>query len=366
MAKLLRLVKIFLFSALFLSCSSYYLASYYEDDGIYGVRSNVALYESYFSDLAEEPLDESSSDVNGNLPWGANPDSREVSINFIPTWGRSYFNSFYYNPYRYGRYGFGYPYQFRPYEYYFYPYGGYYQNYFYWNLHPYSRFYPWYNSQKYYYGEESSISYDSKYKIQSRPSVSNSATRRGEKSGYSEIASSMDSEGIRSTRRYSSSNTSNTVNIDRKQIVNYDRVVAPNLRQLKQNNLIGIYRSRGNYTRNNNQVRLIPNLRAIKTDVIRNTYEKIRFSDRNRRGNFYSRESNYSNYNYNRNSMNSGSFDSRSQFSRGSNQISRGSNYSAPRSVGRSGNFSSGSSSRGSSGASKSSAPSAGAGRSIN
>ena len=64
--------------------------------------------------------------------------------------------------------------------------------------------------------------------------------------------------------------------------------------------------------------------------------------------------------------MNPGSFDSRSQFSRGSNQISRGSNYSAPRAVGRSGNFSSGSSSRGSSGASKSSAPSAGAGRSIN
>ncbi|GIS00333.1 MAG: hypothetical protein CM15mP102_11530 [Flavobacteriales bacterium] len=28
----------------------------------------------------------------------------------------------------------------------------------------------------------------------------------------------MDSEGIRSTRRYSSNNTSNTVNIDRKQI----------------------------------------------------------------------------------------------------------------------------------------------------
>ena len=138
MPKLLRLVKISLFSALFLSCSSYYLASYYEDDGIYGVRSNVALYESYFSDLAEEPLDDSSSDINGNLPWGANPDSREVSINFIPTWGRSYFNSFYYNPYRYGRYGFGYPYQFRPYEYYFYPYGGYYQNYLYWNLHPYS------------------------------------------------------------------------------------------------------------------------------------------------------------------------------------------------------------------------------------
>ena len=51
---------------------------------------------------------------------------------------------------------------------------------------------------------------------------SNSATRRGEKSGYSEIASSMDSEGIRSTRRYSSNNTSNAVNIDRKQIVNYD------------------------------------------------------------------------------------------------------------------------------------------------
>ena len=176
----------------------------------------------------------------------------------------------------------------------------------------------------------------------------------------------MDSEGIRSSRRYSSNYTSNSVNIDRKQIANYDRVVAPNLRQLKQNNLIGIYRSRGNYSRNNNQIRLIPNLRAIKTDVIRNTYEKIRFSDRNRRGNFYSRESNYSNYNYNRNSTNSGSFDSRSQFSRGSNQISRGSNYSAPRSIGRSGNFSSGSSSRGSSGASKSSAPSAGAGRSIN
>ena len=366
MQKLLRLVKVSLFSALFLSCSSYYLASYYEDDGIYGVRSNVALYESYFSELAEEPLNDSPSDVNNNLPWGAKPDSREVSINIFPTWRGSYYNSFYYNPYRYGRYGFGYPNQFMPYDYYFYPYSGFYQNYFYWNIHPYSRFYPWYNSGDYYYGVESSVSYDSKYKFKSKPSFSNSASRRGEKSEFSEIASSMDSEGVRNTRRYSRNNIGNEINIDRKQISNYDRVLTPNLRQLKQNNLIGVYRSRGNYSRSNNQIRLIPNLRAIKTDVIRNTYEKIRFSDRNQRGNFYSRESNYSNYNYNRNSMNPGSFDSRSQISRGSNQISRGSNYSAPRSIGRSGNFSSGSSSRGSSGASKSSAPSSGAGRSIN
>ena len=36
--------------------------------------------------------------------------------------------------------------------------------------------------------------------------------------GYDVDVISMDSEGIRSTRRYSSNNTSNTVNIDRKQI----------------------------------------------------------------------------------------------------------------------------------------------------
>jgi len=367
MQKLLRLVKVSLFSALFLSCSSYYLASYYEDDGIYGVRSNVALYESYFSELAEEPLNDNSPNINGGLPWGAKPDSREVSINIIPTWDRFYYNAFYYNPYRYGRYGFGYPYQFRPYEYYFSPYTSYYQNFMYWNFNRYSRFYPWYNSEKYYYGIESSVSYDNNSKTRSRPLVSNSASRRGEKSGFSEIGSSMDSEGTRNTRSYSRTNINNEINISRNQIARYDRVIAPNLRQLKQNNLIGIYRSRGNYSRNDNQTRFIPNLRAIKSDVVRDTYQKIRFSDRNRRGNFYSNESNiYSGYNYNRNSSNSGSYDARSQMSRGSNQISRGSNYSAPRPIGRSGNFSSGgNSSRGSSGASKASAPSSGSGRNI-
>ena len=44
MPKLLRLLKISLFSALFLSCSSYYLASYYEDDGIYLINSYIPTY----------------------------------------------------------------------------------------------------------------------------------------------------------------------------------------------------------------------------------------------------------------------------------------------------------------------------------
>ena len=357
MHNLLRLVKVSLFSALFMSCSSYYLASYYENDGIYGVRGNDAAYESYFSDLAEKPLDDSSSDLSGNLPWGAKPDLREVSINIFPTWDRFYYNAFYYNPYRYGRYGFGYPYQFRPYEYYFYPYNGYYQNYLYWNFNRYSRFHPWYNTLKYNYGLETN-SYASNYKVKSKPSFSNSSSRRGEKSGFNEIASSMDSEGIRNTKSYSRNNSRNNINIDRRSIADYDRVIAPNLRRIKQNNLIGIYSTQRNYSRNNNQIRSIPNLSAIKNDVIKNTYQKIRFSNRNQRGNIFSRGSNYSDYNYSRNSTNSGNFNSRSQ-------MSRGSNYSAPRSTGRSGSFSSGSSSRSSSGASKSSAPSSGAGRNI-
>ena len=157
----------------------------------------------------------------------------------------------------------------------------------------------------------------------------------------------------------SRNNSRNNINIDRRSIADYDRVIAPNLRRIKQNNLIGIYSTQKNYSRNNNQIRSIPNLSAIKNDVIKNTYQKIRFSNRNQRGNIFSRGSNYSDYNYSRNSANSGNFNSRSQ-------MSRGSNYSAPRSTGRSGSFSSGSSSRSSSGASKSSAPSSGAGRNIN
>ena len=87
MEKIIASFKIFIISALFVSCSSYQLASYYSDnDGIYVSNERGVDYEVVFKDLADEFLTATSSDTDsGNLPWGANPDSREVINNFFPS-----------------------------------------------------------------------------------------------------------------------------------------------------------------------------------------------------------------------------------------------------------------------------------------
>ena len=93
------------------SCSSYYLASYYENDGIYFTNQSSNYYKGVFDEYSQLSLDDTQNDVDtlSNLPWGANPDSVEVIYNF-PHFGRFYYNPFFhdmsFNPFftAYGRF----------------------------------------------------------------------------------------------------------------------------------------------------------------------------------------------------------------------------------------------------------------------
>ena len=73
MEKIIVSFKIFIFSALFVSCSSYQLASYYSDnDGIYLSNERGTDYEVIFKDLADESLLANSSDTDsGNFTMGS-------------------------------------------------------------------------------------------------------------------------------------------------------------------------------------------------------------------------------------------------------------------------------------------------------
>ena len=109
------------------SCTSYYLASYYEDDGIYYTSQSSNYYKGVFDEFSQSSLDDTQNDMDtpSNLPWGANPDSVEVIYNF-PYFGRFYYNPFFhdmsFNPFfnRYGRfinYGYTNPFFYNSYAY---------------------------------------------------------------------------------------------------------------------------------------------------------------------------------------------------------------------------------------------------------
>ena len=88
MVKVSNIFKLMIFSAFFISCSSYQLASYYDDsDGIYSSNERGLDYEVVFKDFADESLNINSSEEldSGSLPWGANPDSIEIVNNFFPS-----------------------------------------------------------------------------------------------------------------------------------------------------------------------------------------------------------------------------------------------------------------------------------------
>jgi len=57
MVKVSNIFKLMIFSAFFISCSSYQLASYYDDsDGIYSSNERGLDYEVVFKDFADESL----------------------------------------------------------------------------------------------------------------------------------------------------------------------------------------------------------------------------------------------------------------------------------------------------------------------
>ena len=331
--------KIFIISALFVSCSSYQLASYYSDnDGIYVSNERGLDYEVVFKDLADESLTTNSSNTDsGNLPWGANPDSREVINNFFPSFGRFYLDPFSYNmgnnpffsnngsfinygfrsPFFYNSfaYSLGYPF-YGPMNFYFSPYATSMGNY-YWYMMRHSRYYPWYNGGMYETAYKDQ--YGNEKASQTRVSFSNSASRRGEENLTNESGRKRDSQGVSVSSLYSMLGSYGGVYINRTGDSDFDRVnKSPNLRQVKDNNLIGVYSRGSSYQNNINRNRSIPNLSAIKNDYVREAYRQVRSTNPSQRGNSFSRTSRYDN---------TGST-SRTQFNNSSTR-SRQSSYSA-------------------------------------
>ncbi len=372
MKKIIGLLNIAILSLLFLGCNAYQLASYYDDsDGIYVSNVRGIDYEVVFSDIADETLNSYSSSENKSqyLPWGANPESTEVVNNFFPNFGSYYLDPYYYNmgfnPYfGYGGYGFspafyhnifgyemGYPF-YRHYSFYFSPFatspGSYY-----WYMMRYRRYIPWY-----YGGMYDSIAYKDQYDNEvsntSRVSFSNSASRRGERGTSSGVSRNSDSQGTRISGLYSRLSSYGGVYMDRTRGVNdYDDTNRNiNLREIKNNDLIGVYSRGSSNSRSINRNSSVPNLSQIKSDYVREAYQQIRSTNPYQRGNSSYRSSSYDysnsgpSYYNNRSSRNNSSYSNRGGYSssRSSGSVQGGSFSSSS----RGGSISSGS--RGSSG----------------
>ena len=372
MKKIIGLLNIAILSLLFLGCNAYQLASYYDDsDGIYVSNVRGIDYEVVFSDIADETLNSYSSSENKSqyLPWGANPESTEVVNNFFPNFGSYYLDPYYYNmgfnPYfGYGGYGFspafyhnifgyemGYPF-YRHYSFYFSPFatspGSYY-----WYMMRYRRYIPWY-----YGGMYDSIAYKDQYDNEvsntSRVSFSNSASRRGERGTSSGVSRNSDSQGTRISGLYSRLSSYGGVYMDRTRgVYDYDDTNRNiNLREIKNNDLIGVYSRGSSNSRSINRNSSVPNLSQIKSDYVREAYQQIRSTNPYQRGNSSHRSSSYDysnsgpSYYNNRSSRNNSSYSNRGGYSssRSSGSVQGGSFSSSS----RGGSISSGS--RGSSG----------------
>lgn len=332
-----------LISTIFTSCTSYQLASYY-DDGIYSSAESGIDYKVEFSNYANQPVaDYSSNNIDfRNLPWGENPDSIEIVNNFFPNFGGFYYNPFFhpmaFNPFysnsgRFINYGYrlpfffdsfayyelGYPF-YGPRNWYFSPYATALGNYYWYNMR-YSRNYPWYYGRNNYYN-----AYKDKYgneRSSTRLSYSNSASRRGEKN------SASNSNTIESRSKvsrvpniypriapYGSSNITRNNNFD---VVERRSEPSRNF----NNNLIGVYSNRDNgYNRNNS----VPNLSEIKSNNIRRAYREVRSVNPSQIGNSYNRSSGYQYSRSTPNYSNSSSNRSRSNSSYSNNNFSRSSN----------------------------------------
>jgi hypothetical protein len=357
MRKTLGLLKIALLSILFIGCNAYQLASYYEDnDGIYVSSDRGIDYEVVFSEYADEPLNSySSTDNIGNLPWGANPETTEVVNNFFPSFGRFYYDPFLHNmainpfftnngyfinygfrpPFFYNSFAYemGYPF-YGPLNFYFSPYATSLGNY-YWYMMRHRRFLPWY-----YGGMYDSTAYRDQYGNEvtnsTRVSFSNSASRRGEGSATSGVSRNSDSQGVRISGLYSRLRSYGGVYIDRtRDVSDYDDINTEiNLREIKNNDLIGVYSRGSSNSRSISRNSSVPNLSLIKSDYVREAYQQIRSVNPSQRGNSSYRSSSYDysnsgpSYYSSRSSRNNSSFSNRG----GSRSYgaSQGGSYSAP------------------------------------
>ena len=376
MKKIVVVFKLVLLTSLFIGCNSYQLASYYGDnDGIYVSNERGIDYEVVFNEYADESLNTFSSNENDsrNLPWGANPQTTEVVNNFFPSFGRFYYDPFYHNmafnpffsnngmfinygfrpPFFYNSFAYemGYPF-YGPLNFYFSPYATSLGNY-YWYMMRNRRYAPWYYGGMY----DSTVYRDkdgNEISNTSRVSFSNSASRRGERSSSNGVSRNSDSQGVKVSGIYSRLGSYGGVYVDRTRGVSaYDDIDrSVNLREIKNNNLIGVYSRGSANSRNVNRNSSIPNLSAIKSDYVREAYQQIRSVNPSQRGNSSYRaqsyDPSYSNgpsYYNSRSSRNNSSYSNRGGYSgsRSSGAVQGGS-FSSPSSGGSS------SGSRGSSG----------------
>jgi hypothetical protein len=342
MKKISGLIILSMLFVLFIGCNAYQLASYYGDnDGIYVSSERGIDYEVVFSEYLQEPTDSysSSENISQYLPWGANPESTEIVNNFFPSYGRYYYDPFYFNmgfnPYLgYGGYGFGPSFYHNLFGYEMgYPFYGHYSFYFspfatspgsyYWYMTRYRRYLPWYYGgmydsivNKYQYSNENSNT--------SRPSFSNSASRRGERISSNGVTRDSNSQQTRASSLYLRSAINGNSYITRnRQNVNFDVVErkAEASRNIN-NNLIGVYSNRNSVYNKN---RSVPNLSRIKSDNIRRAYSEVRSINPSQRGNYYNRSSEY-NSRLTPNYSNSSSTRYRSNSSYSNNNFSRSSN----------------------------------------
>jgi len=192
-----------------------------------------------------------------------------------------------------------------------------------------SRNYPWYNGGMYetaykdQYGNEKASS--------TRVSFSNSASRRGEENSTNESGRKRDSQGVSVSSLYSRLGSYGGVYINRTGDSDFDRVnKSPNLRQVKDNNLIGVYSRGSSYQNNINRNRSIPNLSAIKNDYVREAYRQVRSTNPSQRGNSFSRTSSYDNIGSTSRTQFNNSSTRRTQFNNSSTRSSQGgSSYSS-------------------------------------
>jgi hypothetical protein len=232
----------------------------------------------------------------------------------------------------------GYPF-FRHYSFYFSPFatspGSYY-----WYMMRYRRYIPWY-----YGGMYDSIVYKDQYgnevSNRSRVSFSNSASRRGERGSSSGVSRNNDSQGVRISGLYSRLSSYGGVYMDRTRgVSDYDDTNTNiNLREIKNNDLIGVYSRGSSNSRSINRNSSVPNLSQIKSDHVREAYQQIRSTNPYQRGNSSYRSSSYDysnsgpSYYNNRSSRNNSSYSNRGGYSssRSSGSVQGGSFSSSSR-----------------------------------
>ena len=243
MKHFLKFVSLFSFLILFSGCYTYQMSSWNDDDGIYVSSIRNYNYGQYFSDLANDIVEEYEdsgvvdSEDPDNMPWGYKPDQIQIFVDLYPRMYGYGYGGYGYG-YGYGGYGYGYgypygcgygygsPYLCRYYGYGYYGYRyGYPESHYYWPYMNRLRLYPYYYYNRYNNYNGYAYNKDKDYVNTTRLGYSNSSSRRGEKTTSASGSSSNNSSNIRNMSGISISSRSGGYNISSNDV--------PNLRAIK-------------------------------------------------------------------------------------------------------------------------------------